>query len=73
MQSDARQTDANSSQFELKWDNLPSIPDSQGFAGMYAGVSNDVLVVAGGANFPRGFPWEGGTKAFYDSIFVLDR
>lgn len=37
---------------EIQWKQLPSIPDEEGFAGMYSGVSNGVLVVAGGANFP---------------------
>lgn len=55
-----------------KWVELPSIPDKEGFAGMYAGVSNDVLIVAGGANFPDLRPWEGGTKVWYDHIFYLE-
>ena len=55
-----------------KWVELPSIPDEEGFAGMYAGVSNDVLIVAGGANFPELRPWEGGTKIWYDHIFYLE-
>ncbi|MBI3862665.1 MAG: galactose oxidase [Planctomycetia bacterium] len=57
----------------LKWDKLPPLPDREGFASMFAGTSGGSLVVAGGANFPRGFPWEGGIKAWYDSIFILDR
>jgi N-acetylneuraminic acid mutarotase len=28
-------------------------------------------VVAGGANFPDGMPWEGGKKIWHDSVFVL--
>jgi N-acetylneuraminic acid mutarotase len=28
--------------------------------------------VAGGANFPGKRPWEGGTKVWYDSVFVLE-
>lgn len=55
-----------------KWVELPSIPDEEGFAGMYAGVSNDVLIVAGGANFPELRPWEGGIKMWYDHIFYLE-
>jgi hypothetical protein len=34
------------------WATLPKIPDSTGFAGSFAGVANDVLIVAGGSNFP---------------------
>ena len=42
-------------------------------AGMYAGVSHDVLLAAGGANFPDKKPWEGGTKAWYDTVWVLEQ
>jgi N-acetylneuraminic acid mutarotase len=49
------------------------LPDREGFAGAFAGVSGGALVVAGGANFPDRKPWEGGTKAWYDRVFVLDK
>ncbi len=55
----------------LVWGDLPTLPDAEGFAGVFAGVSGEALVVAGGANFPDGRPWDGGTKAWYDSVFVL--
>jgi N-acetylneuraminic acid mutarotase len=51
---------------------LPPLPDREGFAGMFAGIVAGKLVVAGGANFPRGYPWEGGRKAWYDTVFVLE-
>ena len=35
-----------------------------GFAGMISGVHHDKLLVAGGANFPDGLPWEGGQKKY---------
>src|SRR5262245_53336947 len=54
-------------------DALPSLPDKEGFAGMFAGVSDGKLLAAGGANFPDKKPWVGGTKVWYDTIFVLDR
>lgn len=57
----------------LDWRELPSIPDTEGFAGSYAGVSGGALLVAGGANFPDRRPWAGGTKTWYDAVFVLDR
>src|SRR5690606_8785158 len=56
---------------EIKWAELPPIPDQEGFAGMYAGVSNGVLISAGGANFPGKKPWEGGEKVWYDNIYYL--
>jgi sialidase-1 len=52
---------------------LPPLPDSSGFAGAFAGASGGALIAAGGANFPRGLPWEGGKKIWYDSIFVLPK
>lgn len=57
----------------LQWERLPSIPDPIGFAGSFAGVSNGVLIVAGGANFPNKAPWEGGTKVWHDKIFALEK
>ncbi len=56
-----------------EWGQLPALPDKEGFAGMFAGVSNGVLLAAGGANFPGKKPWEGGTKAWYDQVFMLDK
>ena len=35
---------------------------SLGFAGPINGVTHNVLIVAGGANFPDKMPWEGGKK-----------
>lgn len=58
---------------DLQWSQLPSLPDKEGFAGMFAGVSNGALLAAGGANFPDKKPWEGGTKSWYDSVFVLEK
>ena len=55
----------------LVWKELPALPDREGFAGSYAGVSGNVLLVAGGANFPDKRPWEGGTKIWYDRVFAL--
>ncbi len=53
--------------------NLPPIPDADGFAGSLAGVSNGALLVAGGSNFPNGGrPWRGDTKRWYDQVFVLE-
>ena len=38
---------------DLKWERLPDLPDAEGFAGSYAGVHGEMLLVAGGANFPE--------------------
>lgn len=56
-----------------EWSQLPPLPDREGFAAMFAGVSGDALVVAGGANFPEKRPWEGGTKVWYDDVWVLEK
>lgn len=53
------------------WHQLAPLPDPHGFAGPYAGVSGGALIVAGGANFPGGRPWEGHPKVWHRSIFVL--
>src|SRR5262245_59407932 len=59
--------------YRLDWVRLPSVPDPIGFAGPFAGTSHGALIVAGGANFPAAMPWEGGQKAWYESIFVLPK
>lgn len=58
----------------FKWDTLRNIPDSIGFAGSFSGISNQALLVAGGANFPDGgAPWTGSKKVWHDDIFALDK
>ncbi len=57
----------------LHWEKLPPLPDHEGFATPFAGVSGEALIVAGGANFPDKRPWEGGTKIWYDHVFVLEK
>ncbi|MEJ2902673.1 galactose oxidase [Pedobacter panaciterrae] len=44
---------------------------SLGFAGAVNAVFNDVLLIAGGANFPDKMPWEGGKKYYSDKIQML--
>lgn len=56
-----------------RWRRLASIPDAEGFAGSFAGVSGGALVLAGGANIV-GDKWaEPLRKKWYDSVFVLDQ
>lgn len=38
---------------------------------MFAGIAGNALLVAGGANFPDKKPWEGGTKIWYDNVYIL--
>ncbi len=53
------------------WQALPDLPDALGVAGPFAGVHNDALIVAGGANFPQPV-WES-EKVWHDAIHVLVR
>ncbi|MBI5397368.1 MAG: galactose oxidase [Verrucomicrobia bacterium] len=57
----------------LRWQQLSSIPDREGFAAPFAGVSGGALIVAGGANI-TGDKWQDPfTKKWYDTAFVLEQ
>ncbi|HTN77120.1 MAG TPA: hypothetical protein VL096_17795, partial [Pirellulaceae bacterium] len=60
-------------QIKGEWQQLAALPDNEGFAGAFAGVSGDALLVAGGANFPDKKPWEGGQKVWHDAVYVLEQ
>ena len=68
---------ARSNNDYFRFSPLPDLPPNPGYsiqpglAGTYSGIDNDVLIVAGGANFPDKLPWKGGTKMYYDEVFVL--
>jgi len=47
--------------------NVPHL----GVAGPLTGVHNNVLVVAGGANFPDGMPWNGGAKKYHATAYIF--
>ncbi len=54
---------------------LPPSPANSvqpGLAGAFSGVADELFIVAGGANFPDRLPWEGGTKTWWDDIYVYD-
>jgi SSS family solute:Na+ symporter len=56
------------------WEQLSPLPDEDGLAGAYAGVSGGAFLLAGGTNFPgSGRPWNGGVKTWYDKVYVLER
>lgn len=46
---------------------------SLGFAGAINGITNDALIVSGGANFQDKMPWEGGKKHYSKEIHVLQK
>ena len=56
----------------LEWRSLPGLPDPLGVAGAFAGVTGGGLLVAGGAQFPRGMPWEGGAKVWTERVWFLE-
>lgn len=72
-------TETNAKDHYLKFSLLPELPPNTGYsvqpglAGPYTGVDDDVLIVAGGANFPDKVPWKGGTKVYYNEIFLLQK
>ncbi|MDU1891540.1 MAG: kelch repeat-containing protein [Dysgonomonas sp.] len=51
---------------------IPNIPVSKEVGGAFVGLSNDVLIVAGGSYFDRPL-WENGNKQYSDSIFVCTK
>lgn len=61
----------------IEWKKTGSLPNTNGhplgFAGVVAGVSNDVFIVGGGANFPDSMPWLGGKKKYYDDLYVYQK
>jgi SSS family transporter len=61
----------------IKWDNTLTLPaingqNNPGLAGVYSGFINDVLIIAGGANFPDAMPWEGGEKVWNNAICFVN-
>jgi len=58
---------------EQPWTQLPPIPDAEGFAAPFAGVSGGALIVAGGANIPKDKWADVFTKVWYDTLYVLDK
>lgn len=66
--------DEGNAQQRLKFDQLPNLPDGIGVAGPIAGVFQDRLIVAGGANFatPENPElWEL-PKLYHDRIWVME-
>ena len=62
---------------QIKWDNslvLPSIngQENPGLGGAYSGFIDNLLIIAGGANFPEAMPWNGGKKVWYSTLYYID-
>lgn len=61
----------------IKWDNSLSLPAlggqaNPGVGGAYSGFIGDMLVIAGGANFPGAMPWEGGRKVWHNTLYYFN-
>ncbi|WP_157829092.1 cyclically-permuted mutarotase family protein [Colwellia sp. 75C3] len=64
---------------KIYWQKFGELPvpeqftESLGVSAAYSGFIGDYLIVAGGANFPKGHPFfDQGNKQFYSDIFVFD-
>lgn len=63
----------------IGWEVAATLPPAAGktvqpgVAGPVAGISNDLLIVAGGANFPDGMPWNGAQKKYHDDIYIFHK
>jgi len=66
-----------SQNFRTDWKIIAELPSADtseahpGLAGHFTGISNNILLIAGGANFPYLLPWEGGEKVYHDNIYAL--
>jgi N-acetylneuraminic acid mutarotase len=56
----------------FEWSQLPPLPDAEGFASPFAGVSNGALLVGGGANIPENKWADVFSKVWYDRVFVWE-
>lgn len=63
----------------IEWSIAARLPvptdavEQPGLAGAVAGVHNEMLIVAGGANFPNGMPWLGGKKEYHDEVYLFKK
>lgn len=63
----------------IDWKIAAELPPSEGqekalgFAGPVVGVSQDKLIIGGGANFPDSMPWLGGKKKYYNDLYVFEK
>jgi len=61
------------------WDDNSEIPVKKGqsfqpgLAGAIIGISNNNLIIAGGANFKGGLPWKGGKKVYENTVYAAQK
>ena len=51
---------------------LLRMAENVGLAGAYSGIVEGKLLVLGGANFPDKYPWEGGIKTWWATLYSYD-
>jgi N-acetylneuraminic acid mutarotase len=62
-----------------KWKIVAKLPVERGqqkalgFAGPVAGVHENVMIIAGGANFPDSMPWQNGRKNIIRNFMFMRR
>jgi cyclically-permuted mutarotase family protein len=58
----------------IEWKLAGELPQKNlGVAGPVTGVNNNVLIVAGGSNFPDSMPWLGGKKKYYNEGYIFKK
>jgi N-acetylneuraminate epimerase len=62
----------------LQWSVAGQLPSEEnkphaGLAGAIVGWNKNMLLVAGGANFPDSFPWQGGRKKYHSTIYLFQK
>jgi N-acetylneuraminic acid mutarotase len=62
----------------ISWSQAALLPDLSGakqigVAGPFAGLSNGVMLIAGGSNFPGSKPWKGGKKVNKREIYLVSK
>lgn len=72
----AEQSSLNNRYERIEWQQTLSLPTRDaaphpGVAGAFSGFIGDYLVIAGGANFPNGMPWENGEKKWHQSLYAI--
>lgn len=64
---------------EITWDDSIVLPGCDGMekniglAGAFSGLVGDELILVGGANFPEKYPWGGGKKVWWNTLYAYNR
>lgn len=61
----------SSAPIDWKETTVSPIGENQGLAGALTGISQQKLILAGGANFPDKLPWDGGQKQYHSDLYIF--